>query len=297
MTLKQLEAFYWTATLGNFAAAARLHLTASTLSKRIAELETEFDTRLFNRSTQRALPTAAGERLVEHARQMLHIKSQIKTDLTTTTTIRGNCRFGISELVALTWFPRFAKRVQALYPELVLEPHVDLTERCVKRLERGELDFAIIPGPSESSALLGERICTLDYAWTASPERLPADTLLTARHFTDHPVILLEPEAMLTRIVNSWALQRRLEIRRALTCNSVSALIELTIAGVGISFFPLVYVDPLIRKGVLAKLVCDSELPKLHYHFQCRRDDSRLLLPTLRQLAMEEADFRPPARI
>ena len=35
MTLKQLEAFYWAATLGTFAiAAARLNVTQSSLSKR-----------------------------------------------------------------------------------------------------------------------------------------------------------------------------------------------------------------------------------------------------------------------
>lgn len=37
MTLKQLEAFYWAARLGTFAIAAeRLHVTQSTLSKRVA---------------------------------------------------------------------------------------------------------------------------------------------------------------------------------------------------------------------------------------------------------------------
>ena len=40
VTLKQLEAFYLAATLGSFAIAAqRIHVTQSSLSKRIAELE------------------------------------------------------------------------------------------------------------------------------------------------------------------------------------------------------------------------------------------------------------------
>jgi len=40
MTLKQLEAFYLAATLGSFALAAqRVHVTQSSLSKRIAEME------------------------------------------------------------------------------------------------------------------------------------------------------------------------------------------------------------------------------------------------------------------
>ncbi|MGU4703868.1 LysR family transcriptional regulator, partial [Burkholderia cepacia] len=39
-TLKQLDAFYWAATCANFSTAAqRLHLSVSSLSKRINELE------------------------------------------------------------------------------------------------------------------------------------------------------------------------------------------------------------------------------------------------------------------
>ena len=38
MTLKQIEAFYWAANLGSFSIAAlRLHVTQSSLSKRIVE--------------------------------------------------------------------------------------------------------------------------------------------------------------------------------------------------------------------------------------------------------------------
>lgn len=179
MTLKQLEAFYWTATLRNFASAAtRLHLTPSTLSKRISELEAELDTRLFNRSSQRALLTASGERLIEHARHMLEIQNRIRTDVTPSSTFRGICRFGISELVATTWFPAFVRRVQSLFPELVLEPQVDFTARCERKLKRGEIDFAVIPGPAESTQLTSELICELDYTWTSSPERIQPNTEL-----------------------------------------------------------------------------------------------------------------------
>lgn len=50
MTLKQLEAFYWAATCVNFTVAAeRVHLSVSSLSKRIAELEASLGVELFDR--------------------------------------------------------------------------------------------------------------------------------------------------------------------------------------------------------------------------------------------------------
>jgi DNA-binding transcriptional LysR family regulator len=64
MTLKQLEAFYWAATCLNFSVAAeRVHLSVSSLSKRIAELEASLGVQLFDRSGRAAELTPQGEQL------------------------------------------------------------------------------------------------------------------------------------------------------------------------------------------------------------------------------------------
>src|SRR5574343_538717 len=65
MTLKQLEAFYWAASCATFAMAAeRVHLSVSSLSKRIAELEASLGQVLFDRAGHRAALTEAGTRLL-----------------------------------------------------------------------------------------------------------------------------------------------------------------------------------------------------------------------------------------
>ncbi|MDB5629624.1 MAG: transcriptional regulator, LysR family, partial [Tardiphaga sp.] len=64
MTLKQLEAFYFAATLGSFVLAAqRVHVTQSSLSKRIAELEEWMGVALFARVAKRVHLTEAGHRI------------------------------------------------------------------------------------------------------------------------------------------------------------------------------------------------------------------------------------------
>ena len=48
VTLKQIEAFYWTAELGSFSAAAgRLNTTQPAISNRIREFETALDLKIF----------------------------------------------------------------------------------------------------------------------------------------------------------------------------------------------------------------------------------------------------------
>ena len=65
VTLKQIEAFYWAAKLASFSiAASRLHVTQSSLSKRIKELEEAIGVELFERSGRRAQLTERGQRLL-----------------------------------------------------------------------------------------------------------------------------------------------------------------------------------------------------------------------------------------
>lgn len=295
MTLKQLEAFYWAARLGSFAEAAlRLHVTQSSFSKRIGELESDLGRQLFSRSGQRAAITDAGAELLPYATQMVDIEQQVRFALGVESTLSGTCRFGISELVASTWLPAFVARVRESHPDLVLEPHVDLTRGLERGVDRGELDFAVIPGPSTLASLDHAAIADLQYAWMAAPSRLASGTLLTAQHFAEHPVITLTVESTLTQGFDQWASEQGFRIPRPLVCNSLLALIGLTKAGVGISFFPRVHMRSLIDSGELVELGSERPLPDLHYCFHWRRNDGRRLVAILQRLVIEEADFSMP---
>ena len=115
MTLKQLEAFYWAATCASFAVAAeRLHLSVSSLSKRIAELEEALG-QLFDRSGHKAALTEAGQRLLPQAGDMLASAERIRASVAQSAGLVGRCRFGVGELTALTWLPRLIGVVRAAH--------------------------------------------------------------------------------------------------------------------------------------------------------------------------------------
>src|SRR5262245_4539392 len=106
-SLKQLEAFYWTATLGGFTEAAeRLNLAQSTISKRILELEAVVNEQLFDRSTYALRLTRAGEASLPIAAEMLALELRLREAVNGAATFSGPFRFGVTELVALTWLPK-----------------------------------------------------------------------------------------------------------------------------------------------------------------------------------------------
>ena len=71
--LKGIDVFVAVADSGSFSAAAeRLNLTGSAVSKSVARLEERLGARLFNRTSRRLALTDAGRGLVERATRMQH---------------------------------------------------------------------------------------------------------------------------------------------------------------------------------------------------------------------------------
>ena len=140
MTLKQLEAFYWAATCSSFAMAAeRVHLSVSSLSKRIAELEASLGQVLFDRAGHRAALTEAGTRLLPLAGGLLQQADRLQQEMGSTTGLRGPCRLGVGELTAITWLPRLLEALAAAHPALEVSVHVDVGAALAERLDKGEL--------------------------------------------------------------------------------------------------------------------------------------------------------------
>src|SRR4029453_13887246 len=158
-SVKQLEAFWWAATCANFATAAeRVHLSVSSLSKRITELEAGLGQSLFDRSGHRAVLTEAGERLLPATLGVLNAMAVLRQSMDARTALTGRCRFGVGDLSALTWLPAFVAAVRGAHPQFGLEPFVDVGGVRERRLADGELDFAVIAGRSSRSELLSQPV-------------------------------------------------------------------------------------------------------------------------------------------
>jgi len=295
ITLKQIEAFYWAANLGSFSIAAdRLHVTQSSLSKRIQELEETIGTDLFERSGRRAQLTQRGQRLVPIARQMLELRGEVKAAVMESPRLTGTCRFGVSELASLTWLPALIRVVRSDHPDLVLQPYVDLARNLERRVVKGELDFCVAPGPADNASVQGRLVDRVDFSWVASPSRLAAGSVLTPEVLRHHPVITMTEGSGLTRAFEAWAAEQGLQVQRTLACNSLMAIVGLTAADMGISFLPTHFTRRWIQQGSLVIVRGDPPLPTLGYYFLQRADDHRDMLRTMQDYVLRVADFRSP---
>jgi DNA-binding transcriptional LysR family regulator len=292
MTLKQLEAFYWAATCANFAIAAeRLHLSVSSLSKRIVELEQSLGVMLFDRGGHRATLTQAGQELLPRALDLLDGAAAIRNTVVTNAGLVGRCAFGVGELSAMTWMPRFISQVRAQYPKLVLEPYIDVGAALETKVDNGELDFAIIAGRSSRQTILSQPITQAQFVWMAAPTLLQQYKDLRDILGNRQPIIALPPAAGTTRLIDDWLLTNGIAAVERVSCNNWGAIAGMLIASVGVGILPEGWGRILVRKKLLGILAEKRPLTPLIYSFQWRRGDSRPLINQMLDRAVSAADF------
>ena len=77
--LRNIETFFWVATLGGFRAAAeKLSATQPAISQRIASLESDLGVKLFERDVRGISLTAKGRELLSHAERMLQLRGDLR---------------------------------------------------------------------------------------------------------------------------------------------------------------------------------------------------------------------------
>ena len=144
MELKQLERFLAVYDLGSLAEAAKsLGLTQQAISSTLANMEDEVGTRLFERApggVTRA--TAAGEKLVSHARAQLAADRRALADLREISEGRtGTITVGVGEAFTGDAIIAAVNTVQESNPGVRINLIEGYSEQLRYRLYDGEFDF------------------------------------------------------------------------------------------------------------------------------------------------------------
>ncbi|MCQ9329080.1 LysR family transcriptional regulator [Pelistega suis] len=112
LTFKQIDALYWTASLGSFSSAAeKLHTTQSAITKRIKELEAYFQVEVFNRSSKKVVLTPKGEEVYQLAIDLINKRDSMLYKLTANNMLSGTLRLSLSNFLIQRGQIYFAKCV------------------------------------------------------------------------------------------------------------------------------------------------------------------------------------------
>lgn len=258
-TLDEIETFLAVIELGTLtAAAARLNLAKSVVSKRVSDLERALGAALFRRQAGRITPTEAAERLAERLRPALAELSAATEsaawEMDGSIPLRGVLKisapmtFGTHHLSVL--IAGFAE----LHPELELR--VDYDDRYHDLAQEG-YDIGIRIGEVQDSALIRRKLCDDRMVVCASPEYLATHgTPEAAGELADHACIGYSNMAN-ARFWQFTEGGRSLTpvARTRLTVNNGEAMRDLVARGLGIGMLPGFIAQPAIDRGHLVPLL------------------------------------------
>jgi DNA-binding transcriptional LysR family regulator len=184
----------------------------------------------------------------------------------------GIYRFGVTEIVALTWLPDLVADIRTTYPRLVLEPQVDLALSLISRLEARELDMVIAPELPRFSTFEREFLGELECAWFCSPKLLPNDHALSSDSLAQFPVLAHADGSAVSELLRRDLEDLGVREVRSLTSNNTLALAHLAKAGLGITYLPTEYFRPDIESGALTRMTSMPGTTSLRYVAAFRSD-------------------------
>ena len=269
--LRGIEAFVATADAGSFTAAAeRLSLTNSAVSKSVARLEARLETRLFERTTRRLALTDAGAAFYRTCARILGDLEEAEAVLAAQRTEpMGRLRLDAPAAYGrLQVWPSLLALTQR-HPQL--RPHVSFSDRFVDLIEEG-IDVAVrIGGPEQWPASLGHQYLGSErLIFCAAPDYL-------ARHSTPTSMSeLLEHDAIVygraDGSIGPWLIahddgpaERRV-VEGRIIVGSGEAVVSAVKAGCGVAQLATWLVHEELQRGELVMVLPEWETRGLPLH-------------------------------
>ena len=231
----ELEAFLAVAQEGSLSAAARrLGLTPSSVSRIVARTEARLGVRLLLRTTRRLKLTAEGEVYARAARRILADLDETEGGIADQAAPRGLLRVSMAlaygRLVVVPLLGEFLRR----YPDIKLD--IELSDRIVD-VAGGRADVAIRFGPLPDSGLLARKLDEAGRTVVAAPDYLRrAGTPLRPADLQGHSCL----DFSFRRVQAGWPFRedghnRLLGIEGSLVANNGETLVQLALQGMGIA--------------------------------------------------------------
>ena len=295
ITIKQVEAFYWSVKLGTFtAAASRLHTTQSAITKRVQELESRFGVTLFDRSGHRLMLTERGRGIYDFAKSMLQQRDAMLFHLEGNPSLTGILRIGTTEMTAMTWLSTLIRKSQALYPSLALHPRLDLSGKLQNQLLDGDIDLAFLPEMYLHPELEALPLALVEFAWMGSPGHFDGNKCFSVEEISEMAILGQSSESVLSALCDRW-LSMESSHSSVLAIDNLIAIAGLAVAGLGVVCLPKDYFSSYLQDGRLVLLRTCQAPPTVHYYAMYRKELGSVLPRTVACLAQECCDFKTEA--
>lgn len=180
MEFRELTYISTIAECGSFTDAANLlYISQPSLSHMVARVEKRLGVRLFDRSRFPLMLTYAGEVYLRYAEKILSSSQLMEHELRDIAQSKaGRIRVGIPYERAAYMLPKITPRFREEYPGIQLEVTDASGATLIELLERGRIDFAIMPVYEDHPDMESQLIYQEELLLSAAPEMITSEDLV-----------------------------------------------------------------------------------------------------------------------
>jgi LysR family transcriptional regulator, regulator for metE and metH len=251
LEVRHLQLVTAVAAVGGLTKAGRhLHLTPSALSHQLRDVESRLGTPLFLRVGKRMVPTAAGERLVRSAQEILEALAGVEKAIQLLAGgERGRLRVIVAGYTSYHWLPAVVKQYRAIRPNVEVQIPESAASEIIAALLCGAVDVAIGAGQIDDKRLHIQPIVGDEVVFAVAKGHRMARTAFAA------PADLGE-ETLYVDATADGGIYRQMVAAAGKPSGNVAiaettATIELVKAGLGVALVGRSVIEPHVRAGTL----------------------------------------------
>lgn len=238
-TFKQLRYFEALARHGHFGRAAETcAISQPALSMQIKELEVSLGMALFERGARQARLTGFGEEFLTRVRDILRAVDELG-DLARASrgALAGRLRIGVIPTIAPYLLPTIIGDLTRAYPGLDIHVRETLTPKLLQELTEGRLDTAIMALPVGEPAFTEVPLFTENFV-LVRPKGDTGKPVPDRDMLREMRLLLLEEGHCFRDQALSFCNMQTGLPREGLDASSLSTLVQMVDAGIGVTFIP-----------------------------------------------------------
>ena len=268
MTIRHLQAV---ADCGKMRAAAeRLHISQPSVSQAVRELESYYNIKLFERLSQRIYITETGKKLLPYARHIIDSFETMEGFINDTSA--GNViRVGGSVSVGTRLLPPMIKSLENEVPDVDVCVIVDNTAAIEGKIQRSELDIAVVEGIVRSDELVKKDIYDDELVLVVGPEHeLFNHPGIKLKELTKHALISRESGSVERNQFEQFLLEHDIKMKNKWSCSNTETIKKAVLNGEGIAILSRMVIEKEIAAGEVRVLNVENTRMKrkikLIYH-------------------------------
>ncbi|WP_027859107.1 LysR family transcriptional regulator [Marinobacterium jannaschii] len=287
MDTHTLQAFVAVAESSSFSrAASQLFLTQSAISKRIAQLEEQLDSKLFDRIGRQINLTEAGKALLPRANQILLQLDDAKRAISNLSgEVTGTLSLAASHHISLHRLPPVLRAFNQHYPKVKLDLRFEESEVAYEGVLKGDLELALItlaPSPDkniESETVWKDRLCYM----VARTHPLAARERVSLAELTDYHAILPDQNTFTRQLVQALFARHRLNLNVSMSTNYLDTIRMMVSIGLGWSLLPANLIGNDLQVLQVEEESVERELGIIYHRDRTLSNAARHLVEMLRQ--------------